>query len=92
MGEDLRDQEGVVVAEAALERAPQRRQLGAQPAPCQLRKRGRIVAALQSASSISRPETPSTFDATEESLTPASSSTLCSRLASEARARINVLR
>jgi hypothetical protein len=45
-----------------------------------------------SASSISRPDTPSTSVAIEDSFTPAPSSTLCRRLASRARSWISDLR
>jgi hypothetical protein len=91
-GEHLRDQQPVVGAEAALERLPQRRQLGPQPATGQVGQHRRIVVPLTSASSIARPETPKVSLATHASLIPASSRTLCSRCASRVRSWTSALR
>ena len=90
--EDLRDDQRVVRFEVARERLPQRRQLLAQCAPCELGQNLGSRVPDTSASSISRPDTPSTSVATQDSLTPASSSTLCSRFASRARSWISDLR
>ena len=90
VSEDLRHDQRVVAGEASLERFAQRRQLDPQPALRELREDPWVVGAR--ASSIARPDTPSTLDATEDSLIPASWSTLSRRCTSRVRSSICALR
>jgi hypothetical protein len=90
MSEDVRDDQRVVGLEVADQRLAQRGQLRPQPTAGSARTSGSWVPD-SSASSIFRPETPSTSLATHASLMPASSSTLCSRLASCWRSLISDL-
>ena len=92
VSEDLGDDQRVVRLEITLQCPPQLRDLRAQLALGQFREQLGSRVPDRSACSIFRPETPSTSVATLESLIPASSSTLCSRLASRVRSWIGALR
>src|SRR4051794_4549241 len=89
---DLRDHEPVMLTEPGVERLAQFRQPRAEPRLGHLCQDIGSVVPATSAASILRPETPMMSDAMVASLTPASSSTLFSRLTSEARSQISALR
>jgi len=82
----------MVAAEAALQRFAQRRDLLAQRALGQLSEDLGVVGAADSASSISRADLPSTSEATDESLIPASCSVFSTRWTSRPRSWILALR
>jgi hypothetical protein len=82
VGEDRRNDDPVLLVEAALERLPQRRQLRAQLALASSARTAGSVVPRQSASSITRPEAARMSLATQSGLIPVSSRILCSRLAS----------
>ena len=92
MLDDDAQHDGVVIAEPATQRVAQHRDLLAQFPLGQLGQRIRVTFPGDQASSIARPDTPSTSEATESSLIPASSSTFCTRWHSAVWVWINRLR
>ena len=93
MGRYLSDQQRVQIAEAALQRFPERRDLLAQLALGELgQDLGVGVVPETSTSSIARPDFPSRSEATQSSLTLLSSSGLVQPLASRWRSATFVLR
>jgi hypothetical protein len=92
VGQQLTDEESVVTAEATRQGGAQGRELRASPAAGELRQNVGSVVPATSALSIARPDTPRMSLATVASLMPASSSTLCSRLAWRTRSWVSVVR
>ena len=92
LGQDLAHQQRVVAREATPERLPQEGQLRPQPAPGKLGEDLGSRVPATSAVSMSRPDRPRMSVATEDSLMPASWSTLSSRWASRPRSSICALR
>src|SRR3954449_408523 len=86
------DQQRVVLAEAAAQRLPQGRDLVPQLSLASSARTTGSRSPATSAASIARPETPSTSEATESSLMPASSSVLAIRWPSAVCAWISRLR